>query len=184
MRREVAPLEKIALGRAAAAMVEPGQVIVLDGGTTTRELARHLPPDLRATVITHSPTIAVELSDHAGIEVIMLGGRLFKHSMVNVGATTIEAAQAIRADLFFLGATGIHAREGLSTGDYEEAQMKRALCARAAETVVMASHEKLGAASGFVIIPASEVSMLIVPTGTPIELTQDFAALGIEVVHA
>src|SRR5206468_6776729 len=56
-REQLASSAKIAIGRAAAAMVQHDQVVILDGGTTTRELARHLRHDLCATVVTHSPTI-------------------------------------------------------------------------------------------------------------------------------
>jgi DeoR/GlpR family transcriptional regulator of sugar metabolism len=67
-RQEVAPDEKVAIGRAAAALLQPGQVVFIDGGTTAVQLARHLGPQLRATVVTHSRSIAVELVSHAGIE--------------------------------------------------------------------------------------------------------------------
>src|ERR1700761_2583855 len=59
-REEIRQDGKVAIGRAAAAMIRPGQVVILDGGTTSREIARHLPKDLQAVVITHSPTIALE----------------------------------------------------------------------------------------------------------------------------
>ena len=65
----------------------------------------------------------------------MLGGRLFRHSMVNVGAAMLAAAAQLRADLYFMGVTGIHPEAGLTTGDAEEAAVKRALHERAAETV-------------------------------------------------
>lgn len=183
-RRRVAPEEKVALGRAAAALVRPGQVVIIDGGTTTTELVRHLPRDLRASVITHSPGIAVELGGHEHVELILLGGRVFKHSMVATGAAALEAAARIRADVFFMGATGVHASAGLSTGDYEEACIKRALHERAAETVVMASSEKLGAASPHLIVEARAISTLVVPPRTPKGVRQPFAALGIDVVVA
>jgi DeoR/GlpR family transcriptional regulator of sugar metabolism len=48
-------------------LIRPGQVVILDGGTTTLQLARHLPTDLQATVVTHSPTIAVALVEHPSI---------------------------------------------------------------------------------------------------------------------
>src|SRR5450631_2368043 len=116
---------KVAIGRAAAKMIHAGQVVILDGGTTARQVARHIPLDLKVTVVTHSPTIALELLNHAA-DVILIGGRLFKHSVVAVGAPAIEAIAQIRADLFFLGVTGVHAKTGLTTGDYEEAAIKRA----------------------------------------------------------
>ena len=135
-------------------MIQRGQVVILDGGTTTLQIARHLPHDLRATVVTHSPTIAVALVEHPSIEVILLGGRLFKHSVVTVGAAAVEAVARIRADLYFMGVTGIHPKAGLSTGDLEESHMKRALMASAAETHVLASAEKIGTASPYVICRA------------------------------
>ena len=175
---------KAAIGRAAAALVRPGQVVILDGGTTAVQVARHLAPDLRATIVTHSPTIAVELVAHPLVEVVVLGGRLFKHSVVTVGAAVIEAAAQVRADTFFMGVTGIHPEAGLSTGDLEEAHVKRALSQRAAETIVLASSEKLHAASAYVIAPLSEVSGLIVEAGVPEEVTAPFARAGLTVVRA
>ena len=184
VRRAVAPDVKQALAQRAAALIQPGQVVLMDGGTTTTQLARALPPDLRCTVVTHSPTIAVELAGHAGIELILLGGRLFRHSMVAVGAATVEAARQVRADLYFMGVTGIHAEAGLSTGDFEEAAVKRALHGQAAETVVMASPEKLGAASAYVIAPAAEVATLIVAADTEEAVVGPLVALGVDVLRA
>ena len=184
VRAQVAPDDKLALGRAGAAMVKPGQVVILDGGTTTAQLARQLPHGLRATVITHSPTIAIELAQHPQLEIVMLGGRLFRHSMVNVGAAVVEAAARFRADLYFMGATGVHPEVGLTTGDHEEAAVKRALHACAAETVVLASHEKLGAASAFVIAPLADIAALVVPPGTHAKALRPFRAAGATVVVA
>jgi len=181
VRAQVAMAEKAALGQVGAALVRPGQVVILDGGTTALQVARHLAPGLRATIVTHSPTIAVALAPHAGIEVLMLGGRLFRHSMVNVGASVIAAASGIRADLFFLGVTGVHPDAGLSTGDAEEAAVKRALHERAAETVVLASPEKLMAASPFVVLPLAQASLLVVARGTPERVVRALRAGGVKV---
>ena len=77
------------------------------------------------------------------------------------GSAAVEAAQQIRADLFFLGVTGIHPDEGLTTGDPDEAAMKRTLAGRAAETYVLGSEEKIGAASPFHVIPFESASAVI-----------------------
>ncbi len=184
VREQVSTAEKVALGRFGASLIRPGQVVILDGGTTALQVARHLAPGLRATIVTHSPTIAVELAPHAGIEVLMLGGRLFRHSMVNVGAGVIDAASRIRADLFFLGVTGVHPEAGLSTGDAEEAAVKRALHERAAETVVLASPEKLLAASPFVVAPLSAVGLVAVARGTPERVARALRKAGVELRRA
>ncbi len=181
LREQVSVADKVALGRFGASLIRPGQVVILDGGTTAMQVARHLAPGLRATIVTHSPTVAVELAQHPGLEIRMLGGRLFRHSMVNVGADVIAAASRLRADLFFLGVTGVHPEAGLSTGDAEEAAVKRALHERAAETVVLASPEKLMAASPFVVATLTDVSVLAVVRETPARVVRALRAAGVKV---
>jgi DeoR/GlpR family transcriptional regulator of sugar metabolism len=175
---------KVAIGRAAAGMIRAGQVVILDGGTTARQVARHIPLDMKATVVTHSPTIALELVSHAEIEVILIGGRMFKHSVVAVGAAAIEAIAGIHADVFFMGVTGVHAKTGLTTGDYEEAAVKRALCRAAAETYVLASSEKLGAASPYAVVGLDEVSGILVESGVDKALVKPFEKRGVTVIRA
>ncbi len=184
VRQHLATEGKVAIGRAAARLVRPGHVVALDGGTTTLQVAKHLPPDLKATVVTHSPTIAVALVEHPNIEVVLLGGRLFKHSVVAVGAAAIEAIGRIRADLFFLGVTGIHPSAGLSTGDLEEAHVKRAFIASAAETYVLVSAEKLNAASPYVIGGTTDISGIIVEPAVPRESLEPFERAGLTVIRA
>lgn len=183
-RQQLAPQGKVSIGRAAAQLVRPGQVIFLDGGTTTLQLARHLPPDLHATVVTHSPTIALALVEHPEIEVVLIGGRLFKHSVVAVGAAAIEAIQRVRADVFFMGVTGIHPQAGLSTGDLEESHVKRALMASSAETYVLVSAEKLNAASPYVIAAVSEIDGIIVEPAVPAAALGAYESAGLTVIRA
>jgi DeoR/GlpR family transcriptional regulator of sugar metabolism len=184
IRESVSVREKVALGKAGAAMIRPGQVAILDGGTTAIQIARHLAPDLRATLVTHSPTVAVELAAHPHIEIVILGGRLFRHSMVTVGATLIDAASRLRADLYFMGVTGVHPKAGLSTGDPEEAAVKRALHERAGETIVLASSEKLLAASAFVVVPMGDVSAIVVPSKTPRRTIESLKKSGVRILIA
>ncbi|MDK1384683.1 DeoR/GlpR family DNA-binding transcription regulator [Sinorhizobium sp. 8-89] len=161
-RQAIASDLKCRLGRRAADLVKPGQTVFLDGGTSNAELARALPRDLRSTIVTHSPTIAAELEKHDA-EVILIGGRLYKHSMVATGAAAVAAIEQIRVDIFFLGVTAIHPAHGLSTGDYEEAAIKRAIARQSAETYVLATPEKFGAASPHRIMSVSELAGLVVP---------------------
>ncbi|MGO4699908.1 DeoR/GlpR family DNA-binding transcription regulator [Dyella sp. 2RAB6] len=183
-RQYIGPEAKSAIAQRAAQMVLPGQVVFIDGGTTCVQLARSLPSTLRATVVTHSPSIAVELVEHPGIEVVLIGGRLFKHSVVAVGAAAMEAIARVRVDLYFMGVTGVHPTAGLSTGDFEEASVKRALIERAAEVVVLASAEKLHAASPYAIAPVQAAQTLVVEGDTPEAVVAPFVALGLAVVRA
>src|SRR5262245_14254102 len=91
VRSEQATEAKAAIAHAISRRLRSGQVILLDSGTTTLEVARHLPRDLEATVITNSPPIAVALAEHPSVEVTMLGGMLDKEARAVVGAATIEA---------------------------------------------------------------------------------------------
>ena len=183
-RLNVATDEKKSIGRAAAAMIRPGQVVILDGGTTAVQIARHLSQELRATVVTHSPTIAVELVEHPSVEVILIGGKLFKHSVVAVGAPAIESIGRIHADTYFMGVTGIHAEAGVTTGDFEEAHVKRALSASAAETIVLASSEKINAVSPYVIAPISSITGMIVSDHVKSKTLSPFSRLGISITKA
>jgi len=182
-RQQISTVAKSAIARKAAELILPGQVVILDGGTTSVQLAKQLPSSLQATVVTHSPSIAVELVGHPHIEVVLIGGRLFKHSVVTVGAVAIEAIGHIRADVYFMGVTGVHPTAGLSTGDLEEAYIKRALAARAAEVVVLASAEKINAASAYVIAEVTAASTIVVERETPEALTAPLAALGITILR-
>ncbi|RMI13686.1 DeoR/GlpR family DNA-binding transcription regulator [Cellulomonas triticagri] len=161
VRQGVAVENKDRVARRAAALVRPGSTAILDGGTTALAVARALPPDLDATVVTHSPTVAAALAAHPTVEVLILGGRLFKHSVVASGALLAEAAAGVVADVFLLGVTGVHAEAGLTTGDADEAATKRALAARAGDTYVLASAEKVGAASPFRVLPLEDVTGIV-----------------------
>jgi DeoR/GlpR family transcriptional regulator of sugar metabolism len=148
------------------------------------QIARHLPPELQATIVTHSPSVAVELAQHKTVDVVIIGGRLFKHSVVAAGAAAIEALARIQADIYFMGVTGIHPKVGLTTGDWEEAHIKRALCARASETIVLISSEKLGVASPYVILPVAQISGMIVEKGIDAASILPYSELGISVTYA
>lgn len=184
VREGQAPEAKRAIARAAAAMVRDGQVVFLDGGTTARLVARHLPADRRATVITHSPPTAEALAEHPRVEVVLLGGRLLKISRVAVGAATVDAVRAIRADLYFLGVNGLHHELGIGTHDLEEAHVKRAMLESAADTIALVSSEKLGTASRYVVAPASALTHLVTERAAPDDRVAPFERLGLTVVRA
>lgn len=183
-RQAISPEGKRAVGHAAAAMIADGHVAILDGGTTAQEVARHLRPGLRATIVTHSPSTAMALMPHQGVEVVIIGGRLFRHSIVTVGAIATEQIQRIRADLYFLGVTGIHAEAGLTTGDIEEAAIKRQLMAQAAETIALASREKLGAASPFLVAPITALAGMVTEADVPAAVLAPFERAGVAIVKA
>jgi DeoR/GlpR family transcriptional regulator of sugar metabolism len=160
-RTDVATDSKQAVATYAASLVTDGQTIFIDGGTTAQALCRALPLALRATVITHAPTVALGLLAHLNVDVLLIGGRLFRHSVVATGAMAIEQIESMRADVFFMGVSGVHPTAGLTTGDAEEAAMKRAFCRRSSETYVLASAEKIGTASPFNVVDFKDITAAI-----------------------
>ncbi|MGK5682309.1 DeoR/GlpR family DNA-binding transcription regulator [Actinoplanes sp. URMC 104] len=179
-RIDVAPESKRRVAAAAAGLIRQGSTVLLDGGTTALAVVEALPADLEATIVTHSVTVAAALVTHPSVEVLVLGGRLFKHSAVTSGAATAEAARGVHADVFLLGVTGVHRQAGLTTGDSDEAAMKRTLASRAAETYVMASAEKIGVASPYVVLPLAEVSGVITDVA---EDVPDLAGLSVPIIR-
>lgn len=183
-RTAVATDSKQQVAAAAVELVRPHSTLLLDGGTTALAVARALPPTLRATVVTHSPTVAAALVDHPTVEVYVLGGRLFKHSAVTCGAAAAEAARGVQADVFLLGVTGVHPQAGLTTGDPDEAAMKRTLAGRAADTYVLASSEKIGAASAFTVLPFAAVTAVITDAPEQHPVLQELARSGTQIINA
>ncbi|MBN9153325.1 MAG: DeoR/GlpR transcriptional regulator [Microbacterium sp.] len=181
-RTTVATDSKRRIAATAVALIPPGATVILDGGTTTLAMVDALPRTFRGTIITHSPTVAAALLDHEA-EVFLIGGRLFKHSAVSCGAAAVEAASRVGADLFFLGVTGVHATTGLTTGDADEAAMKRTLASRAAETYVLASEEKIEAASRYGVLGLGEVTGIITDVGADAASARELAAAGAALVH-
>ena len=157
-------------------------LVFLDGGTTNEALTRYLPENLALTVATHSPTIAVTLEHRSDLELWLIGGRLYRHSMVSVGAAAAEAITRIRPDLFFMGATAVHTHHGFSTGDPEEAAIKRLICVQSRQTWVIATMNKLDAASPCTIIPLEQASGLVLPAEAPQEQTALFVRAGLQLI--
>ncbi|MCV2393262.1 DeoR/GlpR family DNA-binding transcription regulator [Actinotalea sp. M2MS4P-6] len=183
-REAIEPAGKTRVARTAARLVTPGSTVIIDGGTTALALVAALPPSLECSVITHSPTIAAALVPHPRIDVTVIGGRLFKHSIVTCGSAALEAVSMLSADLCFIGVTGVHPERQLTTGDSEEAAMKRALARRSADTYVLASSEKIGAASQFQVAAFTDITAVITdaPADDPSVLA--LQQVGVPLIHA
>ena len=160
-RHDLATESKERVARQAVASIRSGSTIVLDAGTTTLAMARLLPSGAGITVITPSPAVALAVAGHSDARVIMVGGELTRHSMVTGGGLALEAIQHLAADVFFVGVTGVDPVHGLTTGELDDAVTKRALASRCTETVVLASEEKIGAASRYPVLPFDAVTAII-----------------------
>jgi DeoR/GlpR family transcriptional regulator of sugar metabolism len=101
-----------------------------------------------------------------------------------MGAATMEGISRIRADTYFMGVTGVQAEAGLTTGDPEEAQVKRALMDASAETVVLASSEKLGAVSAWQIHPLQRAGRIVHSAQAPRKMLTMLRRSGVGLVRA
>jgi DeoR/GlpR family transcriptional regulator of sugar metabolism len=183
-RQHQAPEAKRSIAAAAAKLVHDGQLLFVDGGTTTLQFACHLPEELRATVVTNSPAVAVALAMHPTVEVILLGGRLYKPAQVTVGAAAMEEMRSFHADICFLGVCSLHPEVGLSIEDFEEAHIKRAMIASSAEVAGLVIAENLGTALPYVVAPVKALTYLITDARGGDERLAQYGRLGVSVISA
>jgi DeoR/GlpR family transcriptional regulator of sugar metabolism len=158
---------KARLAAAAASIVRPKQVVLLDAGSTNVAIAAALPDNAELTVITNSPEACVRLLNRPGIDVLLVGGRIARGAAGSLGATALLQIQQIRADLCFLGACAFDPEEGVAAFDAEDAELKRAMVKASGRIAIALTSEKLMTAAPFAVAPASEVDYLIVEAEVP-----------------
>ncbi|MFE7241677.1 DeoR/GlpR family DNA-binding transcription regulator [Streptomyces sp. NPDC057580] len=132
------------LGAAVAAMVEPGSRVLLDAGTTTVHVAKHLVERAPLTVAVLSLQAAVCLADRPGIELLVVGGRSRSGEQSLVGPLTLRTLEALAFDCFVLSIGGVHTEYGWSEFSLDDAAVKQAALAQAARTIAVADATKLG----------------------------------------
>ena len=177
--------EKVRIGKAAAELVKPGETIILDSGTTTAEVARHLKKlNLSVTVITNALNVAVELMESPGISLIMIGGLLRPISCSFVGPQAEAMMNEFHANRLFLAVDGFDLENGPSTPDVLEAQLNNVMIRSAKEVNVVADFSKLGRRSVSKIGPFERIQRLITDSRAPSDFTEGLRKKGVEVIEA
>jgi len=154
--------EKEAIGRKAASLVKNGDVVILDVGSTTTEMAKAFSPDLKdVVVITNALNIALLLEGHPGVSVIVTGGKLrpLQHSLINPFGTLL--LEELNADKAFLGCNGVHPERGFTNTNLEEAEIKKTMVQTAREVYFLADHSKLLQVATARIAPLGAATLLI-----------------------
>lgn len=172
--------EKGRIALAAAKMVERGQCVLLDSGTTTTAIARALKGVGGLTVVTNAINIAAEL-DGTEIEVILTGGMLRKNSFSLVGPLAEQTVRQLSADIFFLGVDGFDLTAGIFTPNLLEAQVNRAMVEVSRKTVAVCDSSKFGRRSLCNIMPATSVHHVITDRGVGKHDLQAMQEAGISV---
>ncbi|MEQ4573668.1 DeoR/GlpR family DNA-binding transcription regulator [[Pseudomonas] boreopolis] len=175
------PARKHALARKAAALVRPGQVLLLDAGSTNSAIAAALPERQRLTVVTNAPDIAQCLMAREGFEILLVGGRIDPRIGAAIGAQAIEQLGRVRADLCFPGACAIDAERGLWGVDSEESLFKRAMIAASSESVVVATSDKLGTQAAYQVAATEAIDHLVVEHDAAPAQLEPFLARAVQV---
>ncbi|HKM48227.1 MAG TPA: transcriptional repressor AgaR [Terriglobales bacterium] len=179
-KEELHRKEKLRIGAAAAGLVQDGQVVVLDSGTTTTCIARMLRDLKNVTIITNAVNVATELAG-AAPEVILTGGILRKNSFSLVGPIAEETLHRLNADILFLGVDGFDVQYGLSTPNILEAKVNRAMIDIAKRVIAVCDSSKFGRRSLSLIAPTSAVHQIITDSQIPPSDLRGLKKAGIEV---
>jgi DeoR/GlpR family transcriptional regulator of sugar metabolism len=171
------------IGAAAAALVEDGQTIMLDIGTTTLQLARHL-RGRQVTVITTNLAAYEELLPEASVELVLLGGIVRRNYRSLVGVLAEDALRQLRADVAFLGASGVEEDLAVVDTTMVEVPIKRAMIAAAARVVLLADAAKFAMSGSVRVCAAGAIDHVVTDAAIPPEALAAIADAGIGVTIA
>jgi DeoR family transcriptional regulator, aga operon transcriptional repressor len=157
--------EKQLIAKAAIKLINDGDTIVLDSGSTTTEIAKNLEQFKNLTIITNALNIASILSEYEGISIFMPGGSLRKKSLSLVGVLADENFEKFYCDILFLGADGFDTTYGLSTPDSEEAHLNQIMIKIARKVIVVADSSKFEKRRFAFIGPVSNIDIVITDSG-------------------
>jgi DeoR/GlpR family transcriptional regulator of sugar metabolism len=180
-RRREASGRKLALAQKMASIIQPGQFVFIDVGSTNLAVARSLPKDIGLTVATHDPTIAAVLADRKDLTLITIGGQVNPLVGAAVDGQALRQILELRPNLLLLGICAIDADEGLAAFHNEDAQMKRALVQRSGSVAIAVLNEKLSASAPFQVAAVDVVGDLVVEETAPKKVVLGFESRGIRI---
>lgn len=180
--------EKRRIGRLAASIVKSNQAVILDVGTTTTATARALADreDIEnVVVITNAINIALEFERVIPrFTVIVTGGTLrpAQHSLVDPLADAV--LDRVRADIAFVGCTGVDVQSGITNANVPEADMKRRMLGMAQRAIVVADSSKLGVTQLSRVVPITSVHTLVTGTEASLDKQEELRGAGLEIMTA
>ena len=176
--------QKRRIAQRAIDEIPHGASVLLDSGTTTVAIAALLPVDKELTVVTNSITIAATLAERAGIELMMLGGRIRYRTGAAVGTWATTALRDVYTDVAFLGTNGFSVERGFTTPDQAEAVAKAAMTTASRRVIMVADATKAGQVHLHRFAAIDQVAMLLTDASLDDDTVEDFDAAGVEVVRA
>ncbi len=180
-KREEAPnaAERQEIAALAVSLIERGDVIALDGGRTTLEIARQL-PDQPLTVVTNDLFIIAELARKEAVRLVVPGGYQMRNMLI--GAEAEAYIRKLNISKAFLSATGVHPASGFTIYAGESAEIKRAWLETAKTAYVLADHEKFGQGALFTFAKLDEVEAILTDSGMPHETAEQYRLAGIRLM--
>ncbi|MEH6435043.1 DeoR family transcriptional regulator [Massilia sp. DD77] len=176
--------QKERIGALAATLVQEGDNIIIDSGTTTISLARHLRDANSVTVMTNGLNIAWELAESPGVDLILTGGLLRKQSLSIQGSQAEATLQAYNFDKLFLGVDGFDLQFGVTTHHEAEASLNHKMVERAKKIIVLTDASKFGRVSLHRIVQLDRVDTVITDASISPEYREGLQKLGIELLIA
>jgi DeoR/GlpR family transcriptional regulator of sugar metabolism len=168
---------KQAVGRAAAAEVLPGSVVLVNDGSTTYHVAAHLEGKTPLTVYTNSIAMITDLGRTPGIALYILGGKYNSELYSLQGSLTEQLLESLQFDLCFIGADAVTAEGQCMVETPEEASLTRAMLRRARRRVLLADHTKCGSGGYFAYGALRDFSLWITTPGIAPELVQTYRTM-------
>lgn len=172
------PVEKQAIAARAIATIEPEDIIALDGGSTTLEMARLL-PNTSLTVVTNDLYIIAELARKEHIRLVVPGG--YRELNLLVGAEAAEFIRGLNIHKAFLSATGIHPSFGLTVFTGAQLPMKRAFLETAGKAYCVADHSKFGRSALVTFASLAELDTIFTDTSLPALVAEEYRRSGVRV---
>lgn len=174
--------QKKAIALKAASLVENGMFVITSGGTTILELARSLPPQLKATFISGSIPAVLEYMHHPNIDVILIGDKVSKNAKITTGADAISKILQIRADLCFLGINSIDINNGITDNDWDVVQIKKAMIESSQKVICLTIAEKINSVQPIHVCNINKIDTLITELPPSDPLLKPYVDAGIEVL--
>ncbi|MDF2670115.1 MAG: DeoR family transcriptional regulator [Paenibacillus sp.] len=157
--------QKMRIGKLAANMVQDGEHIIIDSGTTTLHIAKNLVHRSNITVVTNDINIASELRDASGIKVVLTGGDLYPSSYMLNGMFTDQVLGSLHVEKAFIGIPALHPVHGLMHPEALLVPAKKGMIRAAQEIIVVADDSKIGKLSLYTVAPTSSIHTLITGIG-------------------
>jgi DeoR/GlpR family transcriptional regulator of sugar metabolism len=186
-QRAVARTEqKLRIGRAAAALIQPNDRIILDSGSTVAEVARSIPTQVtlgqHLRVITGSIPVVEALTPYPQIQVLLLGGIYLPQYRTVVGPQTLATLEGLHAEKMFMGSDGLSLESGSTTANVLEAEVTCRMAAAADQVIVVADSSKIGQTGFTTVMPLSGISILVTDAAAPVEFVAALRELGVQVI--